>query len=270
MNVHNAEGGPIRVASAGHAAFALTMIGFGIMGLRSGDFTQIFEPVPDALPARGLLVYLCALVPLACGLGLLLRRTAAVASRVLLAGFLLWLLALRLPQMFLSFTVNFWWATCQTMVMVAASWVLHAWFAGDRDGRRLDVAGGERGIPIARAFYGLALIPIGLAHFLYLQATVDLVPGWLPAHVAWAYFTGATFIAAGVAVLIGVWARLAAALSVLQIGLFTVLVWIPIVAAGASASQWGEFVVSIALTAAGWVVADSYRGVPWLAVAWKR
>lgn len=266
MNGNSRGARAIRVASAGHAAFAAAMIGVGVLGLIKRDFAPIWPPVPESLPARTVLIYLCGLIPLTCGIGLIVRRAAAAAARVLLAFFVLWFLLLRLPLLLTSPTVDVWWASCQTAVMMAAASVLFVWLVADRD-TRLGFPGGEKGVRIARVLYGVALIPFGLAHFIYLQVTADLVPGWLPWHAAWAYFTGGTFIAAGVAVLIRVYARLAAALSALQMATFALLVWIPRAAAGTlNAFQWGEFVTTLTLTAGGWVVAESYRAVSWRSV----
>ena len=252
----------MRIASLGHAVFAGTMIALGIWGFIKGDLTPIWLPVPKGVLAREALAYLCAAVSVAGGAGLLWPRAAAVASRVLLAYLLVWLVLFRVPTILLA---PIGWSFGQNAVMAAGAWVLYAWFAGEWDRQRLGFATGDRGLRIARALYGLALIPFGVAHFSFLKETVVLVPGWLPWPVAWAYFTGGTFIVAGVAVLTGVCARLAAVLSAWQLGLFTLLVWVPIVAAGANAYQWSEFVVSWALTAGAWVVVDSYRGLPWVA-----
>src|SRR5258708_40271286 len=136
---------------------------------------------------------------------------------------MVWLLVLRLPNLFFEPPlVLVAWSFGSTGVMVAAAWVLYVWFGG----------GDERGVRIARVLYGVSLVPFGLAHFMYLDATTVLIPHWLPWPAGWAYFTGAAFIAAGLAVTVGVVPRLAAALSTLQMGLFSLIVWVPRVFAG--------------------------------------
>jgi uncharacterized membrane protein len=258
----------MRIASVGHAVFAATMIALGILGFVQGNFAPIWDGVPKDFPTREALVYLCAFVSLSCGIGVLWRRAAATAARVLFAYLLLWMLLFKVPYIVRAPAVEGYYQSCgETAVLVAGAWVLYAWLAGAWDRRRIGFATGERGVRLARVLYGLALIAFGLSHFAYLDLTAPLVPGWLPGHVAWAYFTGSAYLLAGVALIIGVYARLAAVLSALQMGGFTVLVWVPLMARGlASAGQRGEFVVSWALTAAAWVVADSCRALPWLAI----
>ena len=255
----------MRIASAGHGVFALTMIGVGILGLIKGDFTSVWQPASRVVPASHALVYLCAFISVACGVALLWERAATFAARVLLAYLLLWLLVFGVPGLVHGITVDVYWSLSKTGVLVAAAWVLYAWFAADWDRQRVSFATGDNGLRIARAIYGVAIIPFGIAHFQYLKHTAAMVPGWLPAHVAWADFTGAAFIAAGIAILTGICAQLAAALSALQMGMFLLLVWVPAMATRSlSRFEWGEVLVTWVLTAAGWVVADSYRGMPWL------
>jgi uncharacterized membrane protein len=243
----------------GHAVFALVLAAIGILGFVEADFAPIWQPVPKGVPGRELLAYVCAFVSLACGAGLLVRRAATLASRALLDYLLIWLLVFRVSDIVRApLSQDPWSGIGETAVYVAAAWVLYARFANDWDLRHFDWASGEKGLRIARVLYGLSMIPFGIAHFTYINETASFVPAWLPFHLFWAYATGCAYIAAGLAIVSGVFARWAAILSAWQMGLFTVLIWVPIVVAGPSSFAWSEFVISVALTAAGWVVAESY------------
>jgi uncharacterized membrane protein YphA (DoxX/SURF4 family) len=99
----------------------------------------------------------------------------------------------------------------------------------------------------------------GGAHFVYMNLTAPLVPKWLPPTPEfWGYATGVAHIAAGIAILTGVQARLAAILLTAMFAAFTPLVHIRMLLADPSNHWiWNENAVNLALTGAAWVVADS-------------
>ncbi len=237
------------IKTIGQAIFAATFIALGILGFVSADFGPVWQPVPKDFPAREALAYLCAVVALASGAGLLFERTVNIAARVLCAWLILWILAIRFPALARApASIDSWFGVAETAVYLAGAWMFRAGSIG------------KAGTRFARTIFALSLLLFGVAHFIYINETASLVPAWLPAHLAFAYATGCTYIAAGVAILVGKVDRLAAILATWQMGLFTVLIWVPIVMAAApSPFTWSEFVVSCALTASGWVFAESYR-----------
>ncbi len=256
----------MRIASPGHAVFALLMIAVGLVGFIEGKFAPIWAPVSQATPARELLIYLCAFVALAGGIGLLLKAAAPIASRGLFVYLALWMFLFKVPFIIrapleeVSYQSN-----GENAVWVAAAWVLAIRFASEAEKQRFGLILGDTGSRLARILYGLALVAFGFSHFFYVNMTTPLVPTYLPFHDAWAYITGGAYLAAGVAIITGIFARLAAVLVALQIALITILVWAPIVAAGnISAGHWQETVVSCFIAAGAWVMAESYREAPWL------
>ncbi len=124
---------------------------------------------------------------------------------------------------------------------------------------RIDTILAARLTRLGQLAFGVCALLFGGAHFFYMNLTIPLVPKWLPPTQAfWAYATGAGHIAAGVAILTGVQARLAAVLLTAMYASFTPLVHVPMLLADPSSHYiWSENALNIALTGAVWVVADS-------------
>jgi uncharacterized membrane protein len=238
--------------------FALGLIGLGVLSFVHGDFALQWQPVPAWVPARGYLAYASGAVMVAGGAGLLSRRTAVVSSGVMLVYLLLWLLLLKLPQVVMAPLVEVnWLGFGEIAMIVAAGLVLFAADRRERQSAKLKFATGQSGMRIARFLFGLALIPVGLSHFVYAPQTIGFVPAWLPFRAGWAYLSGAGHIAAGLGVLFGVFPRLAAMLEAGMIGVFTALVWVPLVVKAPNQLNWTGFFVSWTIGAAAWVVAGS-------------
>jgi hypothetical protein len=92
-----------------------------------------------------------------------------------------------------------------------------------------------------------------------MNLTAPMIPKWLPpSQVFWGYATGVAQIAAGIALLTKIQARLAMILLAVMYALFLPLVFVPVLMADhTNAFRWGEMVATIALTGVAWVMADS-------------
>lgn len=252
--------------TASHLFFALTIIAVGIIGLIGGGFAAIWAGVPKAFPERQLVADLCTLVLLACGAGLLFKRTGAAAGLVLLVYLAIWTFLFKVPAIFRHPLVEGVYQTWgENAVLIAGAWAMYVWFAERTGNLKIRYLGDDAGLRIAHLLYGLALIAFGFSHFAYLNLTAPLIPAWLPVPVFWAYLTGTIYVVTGVAIVTGLFASVAADIAALQIALITLLVWGPgLVSGHIAADAWSETVLSWALTAAAWVVATSYKGEAWL------
>jgi uncharacterized membrane protein len=239
-------------------AFAVGMIGLGILALIYGDFAMVWQPVPQWIPGRTLLAYVSGLIMMFGGIGLLRRATAAWSTRVLFPYLIVWAL-LKVPALIVAPQMEaVWLGFGELVVLLTGGWVLFARLANLQPGSALSALTSEKSIRVAKILFAISLIPIGLSHIVYVKQTAELVPAWLPYRAGWAYLTGAGHIAAGLGVLFSVFPRVAAAAEAAMIGVFTLLVWGPaVIASPKTRLPWTAFFISWAIASAAWVVAQN-------------
>ena len=244
----------LRRVGAGQLFFAASFAAIGAISLAARDFLLSQQPVPPGIPGRETLACISAALLLAAGAGLLLPA-AAKRSALILTGFVaLWVLALELPRALAHPGVEAnWLGVGEDSSLVGGGWLIYYALSGRSDGSAR----------IARILFGVALLPIGVSHFVYLQGAAGLIPAWMPLRVPLTALGGAGHIAAGLAIAVGVVPRLAAALEAIMEGLFTVICWLSaVIAAPANRQDWVNLCISTALSAAALAVAESYGRRP--------
>ncbi len=208
--------------------FAIGLIGLGMLALVFGDFAMVWQPVAPWFPGRTALAYVTGAFEVGVGCGLLFPATRAWAVRILFPGLILWVL-LKVPAVVAApQTEGVWLGLAELTILLSGGWTLFARLAELPERSIFGFAAGERGVRAARMLFGASLPPIGLSHFVYLQATVNLVPPWLPFRAGWARLTGAGQIASGLGVLFNVLPRAAAWAQAAQISIYTLLIWLPV------------------------------------------
>ncbi len=194
------------------------------------------------------------------GLGLLIARLRRWAVRVLLPYLFLWAL-LKVPDVVSKpGTEGSWLGLGELTLLLAGGWTLFAVFGDVPSESPFGFLAGGRGVQAASYLFAVSIVPIGLSHIVYVDATAGFVPHWLPAPRIWAYLTGAGQIASGLGVFFNVLPRIAAWAEAGQITVYTLLVWLPALLTAATRLNRTAFAISWIFGAAAWVVAQNMAG----------
>ena len=222
--------------------YALGAILLGIITLMVRDFALTWQPVPADLPARVPLAITSGAILIAGGLTAPWRG-AGRARLILPTFYALWVLALHIPNFARTPNVGALLGVAEILSLAAAGIALSPPLLAQRP---LRIS--------ARALYGLCPLVFGLSHFVYAGFTAAMVPSWIPAKLLWAYFTGAAHVAAGLAILTGVMARIAVPLLALMTGSFVLLLHMPRVAAApGDRLEWTMLAMAISIAGAAWL-----------------
>ena len=242
------------VTGFGWCVYSLGVMALGVACLAVGDFHP-GQPVPQHVPYRTVLAYVAAAFMLVAGAAVAWRRTRAWGAAALGAYFALIVVVLMNGREWLAHYTGFlvYESLAIELAVAAGGLIVYAASAG------IGAALASRLARLGRGAFGMCALVFGAAHFVCMDLTVPLVPAWLPpSPVFWACATGLGHIAAGVAILTGVQARLAAVLLTFMFASFTVLVHAPMLLADPRNHWvWNENAMNMALTGVAWVVADS-------------
>jgi len=243
-------------------AFGWRVYGVGVMVL--GMACLVFghfdpgQPVPENFPARIALAYAAGAFMVVGAAAVEWRRTAAWGAAALTLYYALFVVILMNGRLLLTdYAVFVTYENIAMQLAIAAGGLIVYATTAARIGAPL----AARLTSLGRFAFGVCALVFGGAHFVYMNQTAPLVPKWLPpTQQFWGYATGLGFVAAGIAILTGVQARLAAILMTAMLASFALLVHAPMLLADHSIHwNWSECAVNLAVMGAAWVVADSLR-----------
>jgi uncharacterized membrane protein YphA (DoxX/SURF4 family) len=242
-----------KTMALGWRVFGLGMMAVALVNLALGSFDPS-QPVPKTFPDRTILAYVSAAFMLAAGAAIEWPRTVAWAAGALTVYYTVIVVVLMNGHVMLAHYAEYgaYSGAAEVLAIAAGALLIYAATA------RIDAALAAHLTRVGQMTFGVCAALFGGAHFFYMDLTAPLVPKWLPpSPVFWGYATGVAQIAAGVAILTGVQARLAAILLTVMYACFTLLVHGPMLLTDPSNHYvWTENALNLALIGVAWVVAD--------------
>lgn len=151
-----------------------------------------------------------------------------------------------------------WTTLAETVILISGGWILFGPKMQVRNGTDLSADPVTRLNRRFQLAFALALPVISISHFVYAFSHPAKLPPWIPFYVGFAFLTGVAHVAAGIGILTKIASRLAASLEAVMIGLFALILHLPLIAIQpTNRLYWTMFFIATACSGGSFIVASS-------------
>jgi uncharacterized membrane protein YphA (DoxX/SURF4 family) len=243
----------------GRILFAIGIAAFGAQYLLHGQYLGGLPPVPSWAPGGTIGAYLVGGFLIVAAIAIAAQWNARLFAALVGAFFLFCVVFLHLQHFSdVIHKGNDRTRALEPLALAAAAFVLAGTFSSGSAKSSAWQSTLEIVSKLARFVFAFTLIIFGWQHFEYAAYLATLVPAWLPAHLAWIYFTGAGFIAAGASIALKILGRFAATLLGLMFFLWVVILHAPRVYASLhNGDEWSSLFVALAMAGASFLLAST-------------
>lgn len=250
------------LSKLGRVLFGIPFVAFGMQYFLYGRFAGGLPPAPPWTPGAPATAYVLGALLIVAGATIAASAIIAVDAKARLFATLLGILLFVCVLLMFIATPSaiLHDGTARTRVLeplalAGASWVLAGSLSAPPDAQSWNAAT-EKLATTGRFIFGASMVVFGAQHFMYGQFIAMLVPSWLPWHIFWTYFFGVALIAAGISIVTGIRARLAAILLGVMFLSWVVVLHAPrVVASPHNGDEWSSLFVAIAMCGSCLIIA---------------
>ncbi len=238
-------------SNLGRHVFGVAALAFGLITLAWHDYKD-WDQLRNILNGTDgpVFVYAAAAAQIFGGAAIQFRGTAKTGAVVLGAVYLVFAL-LYVPRIAATPRIyDAWGNFFEQFSLVTGAFMVYARLSSRWAPQTLN--------RIGRILLGICISSFALEQAIYLDATADLVPKWLPpSRMFWAVTTTVPFALAAGALLTNRMALLATRLLTMMLVIFGLLVWVPLlVSHPRSHTNWSECAETFAIAGVAWILAD--------------
>ena len=218
------------LANVGRIFYGIAIAGMGFLTIYYNDFPYMLIPPKHLwIPGLVMLAYIFGVLLILAGACIVFEKKTRPICLLLGSVLLLIFCFCFIPYEFMA-SSNYmhlvdWENAEKELALAGGAFVIAGCFSEKNENSLSRFLG--KLIPFGAILFSITMISFGILHFLYAKGVSDYAPSWVPNRLFWTYLAGTGLIGSGLAIILKIKLRLAAALLGTMIFIWFIILHIP-------------------------------------------